>query len=186
MQFKVQFLNQHREIDSDLDPELSHTGETVAQVEGTRQQLASTSQGLDFLIGEMRNIEGRAILYGRLSMEDGVLMLACCGFGNDTARSTFQFAIRTSNREPCEGDTKFFSTTMKALISSLSGRRVLVKRAEKLEAETQSGSAAKADTFDRFSRAETIYERRMYRALGMLLALRGPASRSMKEHELPE
>jgi hypothetical protein len=33
------------------------------------------------------------------------------------------------------------------------------------------------DSIDRFSRAEIAYERGMYRAMGMLLALRAPSGR---------
>jgi len=42
------------------------------------------------------------------------------------------------------------------------------------------------DASDRFSRAETAYERRMYRALGMLVAIREAAGRGVKLPELPE
>jgi len=215
-QLKVQFLNLYKTIERD-PALLFHKCETITQLEGIRHQLASTSQGLDFLIVEMKEIWGRATSFGRLSIEDGIMMLACCGFGNDTARMLYRDVMRTLDYAT-EGESlndimsrirpgtaadesterssakeidwsalrkRLLSRTTEELISSLSARRLLVKRAEKLEAETRSGTAAIPDTSDRFSRAETIYERRLYRALGMLFALRGAASHGMKGRELP-
>jgi hypothetical protein len=183
---KVQFFNLHREIGSD-PLSFSRVADKITQIEGVRQQLASTSQGLEFLIREMKEIEARGRAFpGGPSIEDDVLMLACCGFGDNMARATFQFIINMLASERGDVDKKSFSRSMEILLSSLSYRRRLVRRAEKLEGRTRSDITSISNTFDRFSRAETTYERRMYRALGMLLALRSGSSRSMKGRELSE
>jgi hypothetical protein len=58
-------------------------------------------------------------------------------------------------------------------ISQLKVRKQTLEYAEKWEAKTRStASILPADSSDRFSRAETAIERRLYRALGMLLALK--------------
>ena len=58
---------------------------------------------------------------------------------------------------------------------------------EEIEARTRAVTILlPPNSIDRFSRAETAFERRMYRALATLLALRGVAGRGMKLPELAE
>lgn len=63
--------------------------------------------------------------------------------------------------------------TIKETLRELTTRKKMLTGLEKLDAETSvTASILPAEAPDRFLRAETTIERRMYRALVMLLALR--------------
>jgi hypothetical protein len=89
-----------------------------------------------------------------------------------------------SGRSP---GSKMLIGNVRDAIASQEDRKRALESVEQMEARTRSAAALlPADSIDRFSRAETAFERRMYRALGTLLALRGAAVRGMKLPELSE
>lgn len=228
--------------------------EMTPELEEVRRQLASTSEGLEFLIKQMKKLEEAARSRGYLSSESALLMLACCGFGNDFARIAVQLnsmnmkiaskeksdtskddsskdeAIRLirelqskmkqnrttskatprgprrgENRESQSADQGMKERDIEAELrdaadlnvwvlagaienatSSLRLRKKLLSPTEEWENQTSKATAiVPADASDRFSRAETALERRMYRALGMLLAMREGASRGPQLPQLP-
>ncbi len=104
----------------------------------------------------------------------------------DTDRS------RTTNKKPNGSNrksiySKWLVDKVRKAIASLEDRKKTLESIEEMEARTRCAmTLLPVDSVDRFSRAETAFERRMYRALGTLLALRGASSRGMKLPELPE
>jgi len=67
------------------------------------------------------------------------------------------------------------------VIAFFEERKQTLKSVETIEARTRATTILlPTDSIDRFSRAETAYERGMYRAISMLLALRGHSSRVPK------
>jgi hypothetical protein len=228
--------------------------EMTPELEEVRRQLASTSEGLEFLIKQMKKLEEAACSRGYLSSESALLMLACCGFGNDfariavqlnsmnmkiasteksdtskddsskdealrlirelqskmkqnrtTSKATARGPRRDENTEPQSADQSRTERDIEAELrdasdlnawvlagaiynatSALRLRKRLLSPTEKWEEQTRSAMAiVPADASDRFSRAETALERRMYRALGMLLAIREGVSRSPQSPQLP-
>ncbi len=77
--------------------------------------------------------------------------------------------------------------TVRSAIASLKERKETLESVEEIEARTRDVTILlPPDSIDRFSRAETAYERGMYRAISALLALRGPCGRGPKLPALPE
>jgi len=73
------------------------------------------------------------------------------------------------------------SSSLRDLLHGLRVRKVMLDRAEKWEkGNSLAASIFPAGASDRFSRAETTVERRMYRALVMLLTLRSESSTPKK------
>jgi hypothetical protein len=84
------------------------------------------------------------------------------------------------------GWSRILSSEIHDVISELKTRKKMLTAAESAEAMTEAvGTILPADAFDRIGRAEAAIERRQYRALTMLLALRGDSSCATKVPELP-
>ena len=226
---KFNFLVDNLKAAGKTNPPLDKR-EILAELEETRKRLASTSFGLAYLIGEMKQIEEEAASRGQLSAHSELLISACCGFGNEQATlclSQNELNKREAKREAEEkskqkqttgekpeteapirkeacaeelkeqekerrsrkknrklweildADPKSSLTTMLTLLirdatQSLIYRRQLLESAEKLEGETRMAAAILPpdNSFERFLRAETTYDRRMHRDLGTLLAMK--------------
>jgi hypothetical protein len=206
-----------------------------------RRELASTADGLQFLIKQLKGLERIAKSDGYFSRENASRMLACCGFGNELARACFRQLINarlfektvTSKRSGTSEDDETIRLARKlqsdaerlnsdkkeskaedqpqsdsesaaaseldrgedaqVLVELIKGvtaplrlRRIWLSRLERSEERTRNAAAiVPADVSDRFSRAETALERRMYRALGMLMAVREAASQGSQLPQLP-
>jgi hypothetical protein len=187
-----------------------------------REELASTSLGMDYLICEMRCVKDQVTADGYLSKQSDAIMQACgidiptimsCeqlsseakkeleqtpeGTVREEATSINQSEVdtdqgTTKNKKPKRysrksSTSKMLLETVLEAIATLEGRKKTLGSVEQIEARTRSAMALlPADSVDRFSRAETAFERRMYRALGTLLTLRGVAGRGVKLPELAE
>jgi len=82
---------------------------------------------------------------------------------------------------------EFLRNSVRSAIASLKDRKKTLESVEEIEARTRATMIVlPPDSIDRFSRAETAYERGMYRAISALLALRGASSRGPKLPALPE
>ncbi len=202
------------------------------ELEEFRRKLSGRSEGVQFLIDQMKDLEERVRSTGFISLENALLMLACCGVYNEAARWCFhnnwlastgksetdpdhsskktnqigetwepgaaakcprddaneypQPAAKTSTGKSVEAppaDTHELARRLLAFGIDWSIRFLMERKKLLLLAEEQKEKALEnavivsVDASQRFSRAETALERRMYRALTMLLAVRQDARR---------
>ena len=174
---------------------LDDVEDITEKLESVRQRLASTPSGVGFLLRLLKSLQTKAKGYGVLSDEDECLLKACCGFASEStdrclktnrinkvesqkwpkkaeqsgtppneAAATEEDAIPTLSKED-------YATVLAETISTAADE--LRVRGEELQIiDSADAKRAKflatidAGIFDRFSRAETAVERRMYRALG--------------------
>jgi hypothetical protein len=182
-------------------------------------ELASSSRGVEFLLGEMENVEAGAYYDGELSKHQLLVLSSFLGINswaatichvhNDLAKKELRTMKEEEERESTAqdesednqtrkrkkggryfvkqcGSSKMLSSKIKDVISELKTRKKMLKAAESAEAMADgAGTILPADAFDRIGRAEAAIERRQYRALAMLLALRGDSSYATKLPELP-
>jgi hypothetical protein len=187
-----------------------------------REELASTSMGMDDLIGWMAGVEEQVTADGYMSKRSEAMMRACgidilttviCKEFSSMAQEEFEQIPQdgvseeslsanesqmdtnqgtTGNEKPKHRRRKSLATKtllreIRKAIATLEDRKRTLESVEQMEARTRTAEALlPVDSVDRFSRAETAFERRMYRALGTLLALRGASERGTKLPELPE
>ncbi len=189
--------------------------------DGPREELASSSLGMDELIMWMFDVEEQVTADGYMSKRSDEIMEAC-GINHPTRwhcrlisswaekelRETPEGEVRdesiSANQEAADTDqctiknekpkqrrrkpqqSKELLKQIRKVIASLEERQRTLESVEQMEASARAAEALlPADSVDRFSRAETAFERRMYRALGALLSLRGAAGSGMKLPELP-
>jgi hypothetical protein len=229
---------------------LEAVGLIITELEEARQHLASTTVGIDFLIGLLEYLAAEAKTKGVLSDQNEVLLKACCGFGSKETDTCLKFnqiskresrkwvtddseqPAKTNGENPSERDTEILRLAIRlqkganeyakkkeaqtsddepigkrrpeqsptdkqakaqedepvlgkaeccaalaAVIShvaaNLRTRRIKFELIEAAEGR-RATSLASSDpsSSDRFSRAETAVERRMYRALAALAAMR--------------
>lgn len=199
---------------------LGTTAQGLCWDKRVREELASTSLGMDHLIDWMVGVEEQVTADGYLSKKSAEIMRACgidiptivsCEMWSSYAEEEFEQIPQDgmseeSSANPSQVDTdqgttenkkpkrygrkspasKMLMKAVREAIASLEERKKTLESIEQMEARTRSAAALlPADSIDRFSRAETTFERRMYRALGALLSLRGAAGSGMKLPEIP-
>lgn len=199
------------------------------KLESVRHRLASTSLGVNFLVGVLRSLQPTAKSKGVLSDENICLLKACCGFGSESTdrclkvnlinksqsqkwpKKASQSGTPTEEKLPSKQNTatgppkpedpeqtlsKEDCCTILAEAISTAAEELFVRGGELQTISYNDAKRAKslatidAGIFDRFSRAETAVERRMYRALGVLSMMRAqdistllPDPRSKKKSE---
>jgi hypothetical protein len=108
---KAQFLNNYQEFLRLSTPQVgAEASEMKPKIEEIRSKLAASSKGLKFLIETMQKTEKQARSAPYLSWEWEVLILACCGFGDEVARLCIklnsvnvQEAAKASKKQESEG-----------------------------------------------------------------------------------
>jgi hypothetical protein len=195
---------------------LEAVGEITREFQEVRQQLTSTTLGIDFLLGLLQYLSGEAKNKGVLSDQNEIMLKACYGFGSQDTDICLKFSLinrresqnwaTKDSEQSASGDGEVSSEQKRpgdnptdkqakmqedepvlskpeycALLASvidnaatnLRMRRIKFELIEAAEARRASSLASSdPSSSDRFSRAETAVERRMYRALAFLTTMR--------------
>jgi hypothetical protein len=210
------------------------------QLEDVRRQLASASDGVEFLINQLKALQYEARSKGYISQERAILLLACAGFGdrvarlcyrlnqmlqpaatsttsksdsvkptdeakkrdedirlsrlmsldeesfqefeeewkkaqrkNKSATATSKATAEDQSKEELESKQKVLVLQIGICITELQIRKTWLLGLEKARLEVQKAETiVDGNRSERFLRAETAIERRLYRALAMLVAIR--------------
>jgi hypothetical protein len=197
---------------------------TQEELEEFRSKLASTSEGVQFLIDQLTSVEKEAQSVGYFGVPSANLVLACCGFRDEFALRCVGASLKrivelkraepkkeqdttkansvdvklpnsaseaqaTESEEPEKegqaGEPKesdnlpdlddfrqVLVEAIKILIDRYRTRKLILDEVKEVKKEVRAALALLPEGADRFSRAETTFERRMYRALAMLFTIR--------------
>lgn len=99
----------------------------VPGMEEVRRELAASSSGVGFLIGLMEEVAKQAGSAPYLSWSSAILILACCGFGDELARECIR--LNTMNMRVARGESGKFGTKQK---SGFEGRRKAILAGRKM------------------------------------------------------
>jgi hypothetical protein len=202
------------------DGHLSYVGVPI-EIEETRRELMASSDGVDFLLELLEQVEPDPEINEVLSAKQRMVLHAIRGCGhpldvrsrierlttdnNSAAGSTEAPSARKDPRgeqnyreddlapgdEPLRRGSsalarKGFAALINSVAESLTARKEKLKRIEDAETQKQIGLIMlDPSPSERFSRAETSRERKMYRALGAIAALRATATSSPLSLPLP-
>ncbi len=153
----------------------------------TRKQLAQTSLGLEFLIGLIEPIEKTVETWGFFSASAAVTLLAACGEEDEEAKGCvalnriFKVEMEKSKKAK-SGDKSTFeqnklvlSELLKSKIQGLQVKTTIFRKLESVEEEAYVASLVMPPTecSEKIHRPEAALERRLFKTLNCLLALRG-------------
>ena len=153
----------------------------------TRKQLAQKSLGLEFLIGLIRPIARTVESCGFFSASAALTLLAACGEGDESARhcvtlnQIFKVEMEKSKKAKAADKTRFelnklvLSELLKSTIRDMQVKTDIFRKLESVEEEAYLASLVMPPTecSEKIHRAEAALERRLFKTLNYLLALRG-------------
>jgi hypothetical protein len=153
----------------------------------TRKQLAQKSLGLDFLIGLVQPIEKTVETWGFFSASAAVTLLAACGEEDEEAKGcvalnkVFKSEVEKSKKAKKADKTTFeqnklvLSELLKSRVREMRVKQDILRKLESVEEEAYLASLVMLPTecSEKIHRAEAALERRLFRTLNYLLALRG-------------
>ena len=153
----------------------------------TRKQLAQKSLGLEFLIGLIQPIAETVESRGFFSASAGLTLLAACGEEDEyaqycvTLNRIFTEQIEKSRKAKAADKTTFeqnklvLSELLKSKIQDMQVKTDMLRKLESSEDETYLASLVMPPTecSEKIHRAEAALERRLFKILNYLLALRG-------------
>ncbi len=153
----------------------------------TRTQLAQKSLGLEFLIGLVQSIETTVETSGFFSASAALTLLAACGEDDECAQSCvtlnelYRSQVQKSKKAKAADKTAFeqnklvLSELLTSKIRDMRMKKNIFRKLESVEDEAYLASLVMPPTesSEKIHRCEAALERRFFRTLNCLLAIRG-------------